>query len=444
MSNFNQLWLVAKNAYRNRLKSFSFWALVIGPLMIPIIGIAVTFLTGVNQTPKLAVVNQSTIVQVLKTNKSLNATVTSVDTHSKAETKLKNGDIDGFLTVNKTGHYTLTTSSKSSNALTASSLVSALTTYQIAIKSREMNLNSAQVTALLTPAQVSSVTKNAQGQTQDERSTGANTAITMFSVIFIFLFLTLYVGVISQEIANEKSNRIMEILLSTTNSRVQYYGKIVGVLLLALTQLAIYIVGGVGLYLAFKDNSAVKSVLGMVHGVNAAFLVYVAVTALVAIFSYLILASIVASLVNEQAQAQQATLPVTYLALIGYIGGIALGINPANLFLQGLSFVPFISPTMMTGRLASQTVGWGEALLALGLQLVAMGLVAHFGERIYERNVLSYSSEKIIRQLFNNIRGKDTVVKQKNINQRLGKKNRLIIIVVIIVLVLLYHLFFKK
>lgn len=456
----NQLWLVAKNAYLKRLKSFSFWALVIGPLLVPIIAIGISYLNGNHATPKLAVVNEPALVQALKQEKSIDATISEIASKSEAQKQLNNHDVDAFLTFDSsTGKFQLTATSKTAGKFNEESVRTALTQLLIVKRAAQVHLTSAEAAALLQPAQLSMVTQNAGGTTLNATQIGANSTLAIFTVIVIFIFLTLYTGVISQEIANEKSNRIMEILLAVTSSRVQYYGKVLGVMLLALTHIAIYAVGGTALYFGFKDNSVVKQVTSMVAGLNAGFLVYIAMMTFIAVVGFLLLASIVASLINDQSQAQQATQPVVFLSAIGYITSFALTANPSNVVLQVMSFIPFLSPTMMPTRFANQSVGAGEAWIALLLQVIAVGLVAYFGERIYSRNVLSYSEGNLIRQLFRNIRGErrgstavaptfetksgDLKASNGGGRQRLGMRKRLIIAGIIIIVVLI-RLFLKK
>lgn len=460
----NQLLLVAKNAYLKRLKSFSFWALIIGPLLVPIIAIGISYLSGNGATPKLAVVNEPALVQALKQEKSIDATISEVASKSEAQKQLNNHDIDGFLTFNSsTEKFQLIATSKTVGKFNEASVRTSLTQLLIVKRAAQVHLTSAEAAALLQPAQLSMVTQNADNTTLNATQIGANSRLAIFTVIVIFIFLTIYTGVISQEIANEKSNRIMEILLAVTSSRVQYYGKALGVMLLALTHIAIYAVGGTALYFGFKDNSVVKQVTSMMAGLNAGFLVYIALMTFIAVVGFLMLASIVASLVNDQSQAQQATQPVVYLSLIGYIASFALNANPSNVVLQVMSFIPFLSPTMMPSRFANQAVGAGEAWIALLLEVIAVVLVAYFGERIYSRNVLSYSEGNLIRQLFRNIRGErrgstgeDPTLEtksgglktsngdgRKSLNQRLGIRNRLIIAGIIIIVVLIRH-FLKK
>ena len=76
-------------------------------------------------------------------------------------------------------------------------------------------------------------------------SNAANSILAGGLGIFIFIFLTAYVGMIAQEIANEKSSRIMEILLAVTSAGVQFFGKLLGVAALAITHGIVYVVAGV-------------------------------------------------------------------------------------------------------------------------------------------------------------------------------------------------------
>ncbi|WP_374284473.1 ABC transporter permease [Lactococcus sp.] len=446
----HQTWLVAKNIYRSRIKGAGFWALVVSPFLLAavylIIGLIVS--SGVNATPQIAVVNEPALRQVLQADKNLKVDLTDVSDEASAKTKLTDGKIDGYLTINS-GAYTIVTSSKTAVKVDQTAFQSALTEIKISQTAKNLGLSAADVQSLLTPASLQMQTQTTTGKTSggDDRA-GANIAVGTIASVLIFVLLMMYVGIIGQEIGNEKSSRIMETLLAATSSNVQYYGKIIGVILLALTQIAIYVVGFSIAYPFIKTQDAVKQIQSMLSGIDVGFGIYLILMALVGILGYLFLASIVASLVNEQAQVQQATQPIAFLSMIGYIGGIAGAAVPGNLVLKILSFVPFVSPTLMTSRFAIQYSTTAEAWTALGLQLIATILVAKAGEKIYARNVLSYSDEKIMTQLFKNIRGKE-IKSQKNTTknqtwkQRKLQPRRIILAIVIIILIILFKFFFK-
>ncbi|GBG96669.1 ABC transporter permease [Lactococcus termiticola] len=400
----SQIWLVAKNIYRTRVKGAGFWALVLSPFIVAAISLGIGFIIGSssNATPKLAVVNNASLHQLLQADGRLNADLSDKSSLDEARTALDKGDIDGYLTESD-GHYKITTSSSGVAKFDEKSFQQALNQSKMMQEAQRLGLSADNLKSLLSPASLSIETA---GQASGDARRGANAAVGTVSSILIFMFLMLYVGVIGQEIGNEKSSRIMEILLAASSAKVQYYGKILGVIMLALTQIGLYVLGFGVAYPFVKNQETVKQLSGLLAGIDLNFGLYLIAMSLVGTLGYLFLASIVASLVNEQAQVQQATQPIAFLSMIGYIGGIAGASVPSNLILKVMSFIPFISPTLMTSRFAIQFSSATEAWISLGLQLLATILIAKTGEKIYARNVISYSDEKIMKQLLANIRGK--------------------------------------
>src|SRR5215469_2483594 len=124
----HQLWLVAKKTYMKRLKSFSFWALVLVPLLIPILSLTIGYLAGSSGSAKLAIVNQPALAQALKSDKLIDAEITSADSSSAAQIQLNNKKIDGFLTFDSSSEkFHLTTTSKTTGKIDSAGLKSALT-----------------------------------------------------------------------------------------------------------------------------------------------------------------------------------------------------------------------------------------------------------------------------------------------------------------------------
>jgi ABC-2 type transport system permease protein len=94
---------------------------------------------------------------------------------------------------------------KTAGKLNEANVRTALTQLLIVKRAAQVHLTSAEVASLLKPAQLSMVTQNANDSTLNATQIGANSRLAVFTVIVIFIFLTLYTGVISQEIANESN-----------------------------------------------------------------------------------------------------------------------------------------------------------------------------------------------------------------------------------------------
>lgn len=404
---FNQLKLVAGQVYRVKIKTPSFWLIVLSPLLLPIIGGLIGFLVakGESGSPtNLAIVNNTALVQTIKTGKLIDAKLTSVADIGEAKKQLKDDKIDGYL-VKSSDEYTLITASNSGSKFDQTKIQNALTQICMAEKAAKLNLKQEDLIALQTPAKLTMKTQSDKGETSGGNDKNmANYFVSLGIGVVIFMLLTFYTSMMAQEIANEKSNRIMEILLAATSAKIQYYGKIIGISLLVATHLLTYVVlGGVAAIL-LKGNKMVKGMTQLFDGVDMSFLVIAAVMLILGVISYLVLTAIIASIVNDQSQVQQAVQPIIYLSMIGYVASFASSSMPTNIVIKVLSFLPFVSPSLMPSRLAIQYASITDAIIAGVLQLLALILIAKFGEKVYAKNVLSYSDEKVFKQFMRNLK----------------------------------------
>lgn len=396
-----QIKLVARQTYRVRVKTFGFWAMVLSPLLfgalIAGLGWIMTSMAG-NETPKLAIVNQPQLQQTLK-SAGLKADLTSANNVQDAKKSLTNGKIDGYL-LNQNQHFTLITSSDGSAKFDETQIRNALTQIQLAKRASQLHLSAAQVASLQEPADLTMQTQSKTGEKAGgDAAQTANYAVASGAGVLIFIFLTFYIGIIAQEIANEKSSRIMEILLAATSARTQFMGKMLGVFGLALTHLAVYVVVLLAVRQFAPDQAVVKMAAQILSGVDATFVMMTTLLVLMGIALYLILGAVVAALVNDQSQVQQATQPVIFLSMVGYLLSFMVASQPNNVLIKVLSYVPFVSQTLMPARLALEYATMTDALIAFGGQLVALAVVFYFGEKIYRRNVLMYSDDNISKQL---------------------------------------------
>ncbi|MDU2152238.1 MAG: ABC transporter permease, partial [Weissella confusa] len=148
-----------------------------------------------------------------------------------------------------------------------------------------------------------------------------------------------------------------------------------------------------------------KMIKELLAGVDAGFAIMTLLIALVAIFMYMVLTAIVAAMVNDLSQVQQAVAPITYLAMIGYVLTFTLSGQPNNTFLNILSYVPFISQTLMPARLGLQYATMGDAAIALVLEVIVLVFISMFGLRVYKRNVLTYNDGNITKAALASLKG---------------------------------------
>ena len=205
--------------------------------------------------------------------------------------------------------------------------------------------------------------------------------IALIVGVVLFVSLQIYGIQVAQGVAEEKESRIVEILLATVRPGQLLAGKVVGIGLVGLVQLAI--IGAVGLILI--ESTHVVTIPAVGAGVIVGGLLWFVLG-----FSlYAILFAAAGSLVSRVQEVQMATLPVIMALLVGYLAGFAVVLpDPGSPASTVLSVVPFLAPVLMPERMATgDALAW-QVVLAVALTLVAIGAATWLAARIYGNSVL--------------------------------------------------------
>lgn len=405
-----QLWLVMRQTFMTRVKTGGYWMLVLSPILIVGIIAGITFFMQATQnkdTPTVAVVNQPALTQALRADAQLDAKLTDVSSKTTADQDLAQKKIDGILTESN-GQYTYAYTSDSQE-MNQEALQAGINQYTMINKAQKLNLSTEDLTELMQAPDLKMIVQSDKGNADGSAAAAANYALAVALGIFIFVFLNAYVGMIAQEIANEKSSRIMEILLATTSPAVQFFGKIGGVSLLALLHGIIYIIVGGSFAIFAPKNEMLLQAKSVLVGVDWRFGLMTLVIVFVAIVLYMVLTAMIAAMVNDLSQVQQAVSPITYLSMISYMLTFMLNGNAHNAVLQVLSYLPFFSQTLMPARLGLQYATMTDAWFALILETGALIILSYYGLRIYKRNVLTYQEGNLLKPMW---RGVKNIFKQ--------------------------------
>jgi len=205
--------------------------------------------------------------------------------------------------------------------------------------------------------------------------------IGMIIVALMFVGIMMYGSLVTQGIVEEKSSRIVEILLATVRPWQLMLGKVLGLGLVGLVQLAI--IGVVGIIGA--DVTGVLTVSGAASGMLAWGLLWY----VLGFFAYATVFAAAGSLVSRQEDVQSVITPVTMVLFIGYFVGFNLVLqNPDGTATAWLSMVPLFSPIMMPGRIAVGVAPAWQIVLAILLTLGIIALFTWLGSRIYRGAIL--------------------------------------------------------
>ena len=208
-----------------------------------------------------------------------------------------------------------------------------------------------------------------------------------FGVVF-FMSAVTFGSTIAQSVVEEKSTRVVEILMSTIPVRTLLAGKVLGNSILAFAQIAlIAILAGVGLLVTGQST-----LLGTLGPSIIWFIVFFT-------FGFILLAALfaaAASLVSRQEDMPSVTTPVTMLVMVPYLLVIIFNDNPIVLGI--MSYVPFSAPVGMPMRIFLGTAQWWEPPLSLIILLVSTAFVIAIGSRIYENSLLRMGGRVKLRE----------------------------------------------
>ncbi|WCT56423.1 ABC transporter permease [Paenibacillus kyungheensis] len=241
---------------------------------------------------------------------------------------------------------------------------------------------------------------NANSKKENPIKSNTENYILVYLLMVLFFFsLTITGNMIASEITAEKSSRVMEILISSLSPLTQMFGKIIGVFLVGLTQIASYgIVIAVNLSLPYYQEVLAKFDLHVsnlsLNIVGFGLLYYV-----LGYFLYATLFAAIGSIVSRTEDLGQAISPITMLTLAAFYIGIFSISNSDSLLMRISSYIPFFSPTTSIVRIGLGSMPIWEIAISIGILLVSILFFGWLSAKIYRTGVLMYGKRPSLKEL---------------------------------------------
>lgn len=233
-------------------------------------------------------------------------------------------------------------------------------------------------------------------------SSGMEYMMSILMLSILFTVIMAYGQLIMRGVIEEKNNRIVEVLISSTRTQTLFYGKIIGIGLAGLTQVGIWIglaVGVMGRVALGVDNP-------LVNFLTLELAVYFVIFFIIGYFMFSILFSIVGASVNTDEEAQQFAAPITYLLLIPFIIGIMVTQNPNTPLVIIASLFPLFTPTLMFMRISVAVPAFAQIALSILLSILFTMFLAWLGAKIFRVGILMYGKKPKIKEIMKWIRYK--------------------------------------
>ena len=345
-------------------------------------GIGVLQGSSLAQNSKVAVV--SSVPLVTEELKSTNGLNFDYKDEASAQEAIKDEKIKGYLTIDQENSvlkavYHGETSLESGIKLAVTAKLNEL---QSQLNRSEANLSQEQEKRLAQTVQFTEQIDEAK-----ENKKLVQTFAAAGLGFFLYMILITYASVTAQEVASEKGTKIMEVVFSSIRASHYFYARMIALLLVILTHIGIYVVGGLGAILFFKDmpilaNSGILNHLGEAFSINTLLFV------LVSLFMYVVLAAFLGSMVSRPEDAGKALSPLMILIIAGFVGVTALGAAGDNLILKIGSYIPFISTFFMPFRAINGYANGLEAWISLMITIAFAVTATIFIGRMYASLVL--------------------------------------------------------
>ncbi|MET8762431.1 ABC transporter permease [Lentzea sp. NPDC004782] len=220
---------------------------------------------------------------------------------------------------------------------------------------------------------------------------GQRLAIGLIVAALLYYSLLVYGTMVAQGVVEEKSSRVVEILLATVRPWQLLLGKVIGLGAVGLLQLLVISTVGLGLSSAF--NVVDVSALG-----GTALLTGV-LWYLLGFFLYATVFAAAASLVSRQEELQSVLTPISMTIIVAFVAGINLMIgSPSGPTVTVLSLLPPFAPILMPGRMAMGVATTWQVVLAVVLALAAIAAITWLGGKVYANAVLRTGARVKLRE----------------------------------------------
>jgi len=211
---------------------------------------------------------------------------------------------------------------------------------------------------------------------------GQQLVLGIIAGVLIYISLMLNGQMVAQGVVEEKTSRVVELLLSTIRPWQLMAGKVLGIGTMGLIQMIL--IGGVGIVAGLATGVLTISLSAALGTV-----VWLIVWYLLGFFMYSIVFAALGALVSRQEDVGGAVTPALMFVIAGYIVGVSvLPTDPGNSFVEVLSLIPMFSPTLMPMRLAMGGVPVWEAALSVLLVVALIPGLIWFAGRVYNNAVM--------------------------------------------------------
>jgi len=262
----------------------------------------------------------------------------------------------------------------------AAAVYTALQQQELLVRGRTLGLDQGDIAELLTPAVVEERFAN-----EADASEGVTIFVSFLGLMAAFMLPQIFGQLTLMSVVEEKSTRVIEVLLNHLRPRTLLMGKVLGVGALAVLQLVV-VVSGLTAALLLTDFVEIPPSVWR-------FVPVILVSILGGLAIYNTLFALLGSLISRQEDASQVMMPVFIPLMAGFfVGQVAITGNAESVLVRALTLFPLTAPMMLPLRVARDAIAPWEVALTLTLLAFGVWLLVRIASRVYEFTLLHTGS----------------------------------------------------
>ena len=412
-----KIWAVIRREFVERVRKKSFWVMaLVGPVFFAAVFVLPSVLAGRRAIKDVAVVDGTTpplgvrlvdLLNAADSGKAFRATrvPAAQRTLDSLAAEVSDKRLDGFLIVTDAVIDSGTAEYRASNVSafqTIGALERKLGEVVTATRLEREGVDPRLVARAAGQVQLKT-TKISGGKVTGESAAQSFSLAYFMSVILYSAILIYGINVLSS-VLEEKTTRIVEVLVSSLRPFQLMLGKVVGVGMASIFQFLIWGVSARLLlaqrrhFLGSQDLAEAGQVFQVPH-VSGATLAVFAAYFLGGFFLYSAMFAAVGAMSSSEQEARQAQQPVMWLLILSFVSSFGLLGDPNSSFAVTLSLVPFSSPVVMPVRWAAGTLPVEEIVLSLAILAVSIVAATWVAARIYRVGMLMTGKRPSVREL---------------------------------------------
>jgi ABC-2 type transport system permease protein len=397
----HKFWVLVSQTYKSKIKSKAFAWTTLLTILIMFAGVTLPdLLNKLNENEditSIAVVGTTSEVKESLEANLKGISVEAVNKKEEAEDLLHSEKVSGYLEMNDDRNILKTKNPV--NPENVQMVAQALQISQVQMVSSTLNVSGTEIQSALTsvPLETEVINNTKKSLSEKEQNAAENMAIGI--LFLLYTFVTLYGMMIAMEIAKEKGSRIMEVIISSSSATAHFFGKLIGVFLISLTQLGLFGLLGFLIIKYFGSDEVRNLIMETVQSISLSVWIYALVFSILGYLFYGVLAAFIGSLVSKVEDINNYMSPISYVLMIALLGALVGISSPSSILITIGSYIPFFTPMLMFIRISLLEISNVEIILSLlllgGSVIALMALCVRF----YQGSVLLYSSQSLFKSI---------------------------------------------